>query len=147
MVAAAPRGLGGGDAAENKPFASRSTPFRSDSHESPRQLGIACRTRPKVCGGFTAEATGTTAPKRTAARGRAHGRPLVAGGKPWAHTSACARGPPGTRWSEERALWITANVARRGRSARTALRRANEERMRDVRETLQGLLAKRDRRP
>jgi hypothetical protein len=54
--------------------------------------------------------------------------------------------PPGTRWSEERALWITANVAKPGRSARAALRRANEERMRDVRETLQGLLAKRDRR-
>ena len=55
--------------------------------------------------------------------------------------------PPGTRWSEERALWITTNVARPGRSARAALRRAQEERMHDVRESLQGLLAKRDRRP
>jgi hypothetical protein len=51
--------------------------------------------------------------------------------------------PPGGRWSEERALWVTMNVARPGRSSRAALLRAQEERMRDVREGIQRLLAKR----
>jgi hypothetical protein len=50
--------------------------------------------------------------------------------------------PPGTRWSEERALWVLTNVARPGRSSRAALFRAQEERMRDLREGIQRLLAK-----
>ncbi|MDR6862163.1 hypothetical protein [Phycicoccus sp. 3266] len=51
--------------------------------------------------------------------------------------------PPGTTFSEERALWVAMNITRRGATSQRALRRVEEMRMRDLRQNILELARKR----
>lgn len=51
--------------------------------------------------------------------------------------------PPGTTYSEERALWVALHATKRGASSERALRKVEEIRMRELRQNILEMARKR----